>query len=375
MQLLLAFKPSLVTLLFFNVLPFIYFGYHAKYWYLPENLKRFDFLLWLTSIALALFVLVMMLRLSASGDAGSDRLLMLLHLSPALITIIMITNSRRSPRVSSGAGAAADGSDFKPIVLNQSIEKLTWDDLIIDDELKHELITIVKLLKEPKLSKRYGIELPRGIMLNGPPGTGKTSIAKVIASTAKLSFFVLKMDEIVSKWVGESEKNLAKLFEAAQRHAPAVIFIDEIDSIGKSRSGSQAWADNLVNQLLQLISGVLTREGVYIIAATNRAELVDEALKRAGRLNKVIEVGLPNFEARKKIFQLYLSKIPLAESVDVEHLAHITEKRSPADIREICNRAGLNAFQRESAAGQRAYKVTHYDLEAAWQQVLGEAAK
>ena len=372
MQLLLAFKPSLLSLLIFNALPFIYFGYHAKYWYLPDTLKRLDFLLWLGSIGVALFVLLMTLRLAGAPDTGGDRLLMLLHLSPPLITLLMITNARRNPRVASGASAAADGSDFKPVVLNQGIEKLTWDDLIIDDSLKHELISIVKLLKEPKLSKRYGIELPRGIMLNGPPGTGKTSIAKVIASTAKLSFFVLKMDEIVSKWVGESEKNLAKLFEAAQRHAPAVIFIDEIDSIGKSRSGSQAWADNLVNQLLQLISGVLTREGVYIIAATNRAELVDEALKRAGRLNKVIEVGLPNFESRKKIFQLYLSKLPLAASIDVEHLAHITDQRSPADIREICNRAGLNAFQRESAAGQREYKVTHYDLEAAWQQVLGE---
>jgi transitional endoplasmic reticulum ATPase len=265
-----------------------------------------------------------------------------------------------------------EGESKAPQALNGKVEVITWRDIIIDEDVKRELQSVVELLKDPGTAERYGIKVPRGILLNGPPGTGKTTIAKVIANEAGLSFFSVQADEIISKWVGESEKNLSRLFHTAAKQAPSIIFIDEIDSIAKSRAeGNAQHSDNLLNHLLQLIDGVVSRDGVYIIGATNRADLVDVALKRGGRLNKVIEIPLPSQQAREQLFSMFLSKLPLSELVDTVRLAHLTDGRCAADIREICNQAGLNAFKRESTRGSRQYSVTARDLESAveeWQR-------
>jgi transitional endoplasmic reticulum ATPase len=260
----------------------------------------------------------------------------------------------------------SDGNDAVIQAQNGKVEKMTWDDIIIDDDLKKEMQSVIALLKEPSTAGRYGITVPRGILLNGPPGTGKTTLAKVIANEAGLSFFVLQLDDIISKWVGESEKNLTKLFKTAAKNAPSVIFIDEVDSIAKNRAeGNAQHADTLLNHLLQLIDGIVKQEGVYIVAATNRADLVDPALKRGGRLNKVIQVGLPTYSARVALFSRYLSGLPLGGVIDIEKLSRLTEGKCAADIKEICNQAGLNAFKRESSAHSREYQVSSEDLEKA----------
>ena len=383
MEFLNYFSPSEISLLYVSFVPFLYFVYHAKFAHRPAFTKQLDLIFTTACIAGAVLYLILFALAYGAGVRGFGPFRMaMLHVSP-LILSLLITSRARTIRTAlaqvsgsqggSGGGKKGKEEGYSPAPMNKEVENIGWDQLIINDELKTELISVVELLKDPSTAKKYGIESPKGILLNGPPGTGKTTIAKAIANNAGLSFFVLKMDEVVSKWVGESEKNLSSLFEAAVKHSPAVIFIDEVDSIGKSRSGNQVWADNLLNHLLQLIDGIIKREGLYIIAATNRADLVDSALKRSGRLNRVIEVPLPDYPSRIQLFALYMNKLKLQDSVDLGILAEITEGKSAADIKEICNQAGLNAYKRESTTSKRRdYVVTYEDLEVALSQFVSE---
>lgn len=373
MEIFYQITLSVKTLLACSILPFLYFGLHAKYWYSPNRLRNIDIMLVLVASLSAAAIVISMTAPGRSAEGIDAMLLAFAHLCPLALTFLIVAEGRRRPKVThthQNPNSTSDETSYMPAPISAT-EHLTWDDLIVSHDLKRELDTVVRLLHDPQSAAQYGIEAPKGILFQGPPGTGKTTIAKVMANVAGLSFFVLRSDDIVSKWVGESEKNLSKLFLAAQKHAPSIIFIDEIDSIGKTRaSDGQRFNDNLLNHLLQLVDGVVKAQGIYIIGATNRADLVDSALKRPGRLNKVIEIPLPDMNARAELFRLYLSKLTLEAEINYFFLAKMTQGCSGATIKEICNQAGLNAFQRESAGSKkdRQYQVTHNDLITALEQ-------
>lgn len=361
---------SEITLLVTFVLPFVYYGYQSSYWHDADKLRFFDFLLQGVSLLLGVIVAFKMYYVVVDGEA-SRLPMVLLHLCPLVLVFLAIARGRGLGDTASDSisgGRPSDDTGFDPRTRNEEIETVAWDDLIIAQATKNELQSVINLLKNPENAKNYGIALPKGILFNGPPGTGKTTIAKAVATMAGLNFFVLRASEVVSKWVGDSEKNLSKLFESAAAHAPSIIFIDEIDSLGKRRASSNAGhADNLLNHLLQLIDGVLKTEGIYVIGATNRADMVDEALRRAGRLNRVIEIPLPDYDSRRKLFSIYSRKLQLAEDIDLDLLARVTEGNSGADVKAICNQAGLQAYQREQSLpqSQRKHVVLAQDVEVA----------
>lgn len=346
-----------------SLLPFFYYAYHAIYWYRPTLIKVLDFIFRFFVLLTAAFIIVKTFNGTKPlrNYSWLEIQFSLLHILPLVLSFIIA--HKNTSRSGSKGSKLFSRKDNTPRIAN-----LGWNDLVINPELKQELMSIVALLGDTKTAKKYGIQTPKGILLSGPPGTGKTTIAKVMANCAGLSFFSISIDDVFSKWVGESEKNLSAIFQAAAKHAPSVIFIDEVDAIGRARGGEQAWAENLLNHLLQLIDGVTSQEGLYIIAATNRPELVDAALKRSGRLTKEVQIPLPDFYARKSLFHLYLSKLTLEQSLSIEALAKVTEGKSAADIKEICNQAGLNAFKRESFIGKgkkRNFSVSVQDLELA----------
>ncbi|NCC70788.1 AAA family ATPase, partial [bacterium] len=183
-------------------------------------------------------------------------------------------------------------------------------------------------------------------LLTGPPGTGKTLLAKAVATESEANFISIKGPELVSKWVGESEKAIREIFKKAKQVAPCVIFFDEFDSIASTRGSSNNNVnDKIVNQLLTELDGVEELRGVSIIAATNRSDLIDEALKRPGRLDSIIEIPLPNEKTRLEIFKIHTKHMPLTKNVKIEILAKNTEKFSGAMIEGVCQKAGLEAIR------------------------------
>ncbi len=223
-----------------------------------------------------------------------------------------------------------------------------WDDIGGLENVKRDLKEMVEMpLKEPETFKEVGIKAPKGVLLTGPPGTGKTLLAKAVATESEANFISVKGPELISKWVGESEKGIREIFKKAKQVAPTVIFFDEFDSIGAMRSGGASCgnSDKIVNQLLTELDGVEELNGVSIIAATNRADLIDEALKRPGRLDSIIEVGLPDEKTRIEIFKIHTKIMPLDNNVKIESLAKKTDKFSGADIEAVCQKAGLEAIR------------------------------
>ncbi len=225
---------------------------------------------------------------------------------------------------------------------------VTYEDIGGLDDVIQKVREMVELpLKKPELFDRLGIEPPKGVLLHGPPGTGKTLLAKAVASESEAHFMSINGPEIMSKFYGESEKQLRKRFQEAKESAPSIIFIDELDSIGTKREEVRGEVERrVVAQLLALMDGLEPREEVIVIGATNRVNAVDEALRRPGRFDREIEVGVPDGEGRKEIFLIHTRGMPLDESVDLDEFVRLTYGFTGSDIEALCRESAMNALRR-----------------------------
>ena len=262
--------------------------------------------------------------------------------------------------------------EVRPSALREvqvEIPDVNWDDVGGLNELKDELREAVEWpIKHKEAYDYVNVETPKGVLLHGPPGTGKTLIAKALAKMTESNFISIKGPELLSKWVGESEKGVREIFRKARQAAPCIIFLDEIDALVPRRSSGNSDSHvtkNIVSQILTEIDGLEELHNVLIIGATNRLDIVDEALLRPGRFDRIIEVGNPDFEGRKHIFEIHTKKKPLESNVDIKKLVEVTDGFSGAEIAAITNRAALVALKRYvSGKSQniKEIKITQQDL-------------
>ncbi len=264
----------------------------------------------------------------------------------------------------SGGGGGAGGQIFnigksKAQMFGQGKStNVTFDNVAGLEEAKEEVKEIVDFLKTPKKYTALGAKIPKGALLVGPPGTGKTLIAKAVAGEAKVPFFSLSGSDFVEMFVGVGASRVRDLFKQAKEKAPCIIFIDEIDAIGRARGknpnmGSNDERENTLNQLLTEMDGFGTNSGVIILAATNRADVLDRALMRAGRFDRQIYVDMPDLNERKEIFDVHLKPLKLEKKLDKDFLARQTPGFSGADIANICNEAALIAARKKKTSVQK----------------------
>jgi transitional endoplasmic reticulum ATPase len=226
---------------------------------------------------------------------------------------------------------------------------VTWDDVGGLESLKEELREAIEWpIKHKDAFEYVNVDAPKGILLHGPPGTGKTLIAKAVAKMTESNFISIKGPELLSKWVGESEKGVREIFRKARLAAPCIIFLDEVDALVPRRGGSSDShvTENVVSQILTEIDGLEELHDVLIIGATNRLDIVDPAVLRPGRFDRIIEVPLPDAKSRSNIFKIHTKKKPLAKDVDLEKIVKLTDGFSGAEISGVANRAGITALKR-----------------------------
>ena len=275
-------------------------------------------------------------------------------------------------------GGGGQGGGMNPFNVGKSTGKLadknqvnvTFKDVAGLYGAKEEVMEIVDFLKNPSKYTALGGKIPKGALLVGPPGTGKTLLAKAVAGEANVPFFSISGSDFVEMFVGVGASRVRDLFNQAKEKAPCIVFIDEIDAVGRARGKNVGFSsnderENTLNQLLTEMDGFGTNSGVIVLAATNRADILDKALMRAGRFDRQIQVTLPDLNERKDIFQIHLRKIKLGDDFDLENIAKHTAGFSGADIANICNEAALTAARKNKTS------VGNDDFIAAIDRVIG----
>ncbi|MBP2051782.1 cell division protease FtsH [Streptomyces griseochromogenes] len=295
---------------------------------------------------------------------------LLLSLIPiVLLVAVWIFFARRF-----GAGLGGAGGMFgrkappKPVGLRPGTGRTTFADVAGIDEVKGELDDVVDFLEHPDAYRKMGAKLPRGVLLAGPPGTGKTLLARAVAGEAGVPFFSASASEFIEMIVGVGASRVRELFAEARKVAPSIIFIDEIDTIGRMRGGGASVSghderEQTLNQILTEMDGFSGSEGVIVIAATNRADILDPALTRPGRFDRVVSVAPPDRGGRESILRIHTREIPLASDVDLTQMARVTPGMTGADLANLANEAALLAVKRKQS------EVTGADLSEALEKV------
>ena len=295
---------------------------------------------------------------------------------PPLIFILVLQFFARRSMGGGAQGALSFTKSKAKVYVPDEESRVTFDDVAGVDEAKDELTEIVDFLKTPERYAEIGARIPKGVLLVGPPGTGKTLLSKAVAGEAEVPFFIISGSEFVELFVGAGAARVRDLFEEAKKKAPCIIFIDELDAIGKSRSGSMGVVggnderEQTLNQLLTEMDGFAAQDKpVIVLAATNQPEVLDAALLRPGRFDRQVLVDRPDLSGRKTILEIYAKKVKLAEGVDLDNVAHATSGFAGADLANLVNEAAL------LAARVKRTRVEQQDLGEAIERVVAGLEK
>ena len=296
----------------------------------------------------------------------------LYNVLPSLVLIILMVALFIFMMRQAGGGTKLNNFG-KANIKNQSKKKNTFNDVAGADEEKQELAEIVDFLKNPKKYNDIGARIPKGVLLMGPPGTGKTLLAKAVAGEAGVPFFSISGSDFVEMFVGVGASRVRDLFETAKKNAPAIVFIDEIDAVGRQRGaglgGGHDEREQTLNQLLVEMDGFEGNEGVIVIAATNRRDILDPALLRPGRFDREVMVGYPDVKGREEILKVHAKNKPLGPDVDLKVIAKTTQFFTGADLENLLNEAALLAARHDRRA------ITEEDIEEATLKVIAGPEK
>ncbi len=295
---------------------------------------------------------------------------------PMILLFVMIIAMFRSASRGAGGqnGIMNVGKSRAQVYDKDNKDRITFKDVAGHEEAKVEIMEIVDFLRKPDKYRKLGGKIPKGALLVGPPGTGKTLLAKAVAGEANVPFFSISGSDFVEMFVGVGASRVRDLFAQAKEKAPCIVFIDEIDAIGRARGknagfGGNDERENTLNQLLTEMDGFGTNSGVIVLAATNRVDILDKALMRAGRFDRQIDVGLPELKEREDIFKVHMRRLKLADDVAVDFLARQTPGFSGADIANVCNEAALIAARHDKNA------IDKEDFLAAVDRIIGGLEK